>query len=284
MKNSFCAAMVAVCVLFTGSVSAQEKTNAPKNKKRRSVTISNHGIRIEETDSSKTKIGKLDTASQESKSRFTTSIGPCDIGINILADNTNYADPSVRSYLHVPAAQQNKSLFDLRQGKSINVNVYPIMVSYKAVNTHGQRIYISTGIGLQLYNFRFESPLTFTKNPAGVMLDTISFKKDKLGLDYINVPLMLTFKTRISGKNWLVYGFGITEGYLVAAWNKQVSGARGQVKVHDKFGLADFNTCVSAEIGWQDGFRFYATYQLTSLYNNGIDLHPFSFGLRFSGI
>ena len=166
------------------------------------------------------------------------------------------------------------------------------MVKFRALKTEGQRIYLSSGIGFQFYNFRFENPITYAKNPARVTMDTIVFTKDKLAMNYLNIPLMLTFKTRFhkgdSGKSkndkWLVYGFGVTEGFRIDSWSKQKSGDRGKVKVHDAFGLADFNTCVSAEIGVEGVIRFYASYQVTSLYSNGIDQHPVSFGIRLGGI
>lgn len=284
MKNTFCAIVAIAGLLFAQTISAQETAEKkPHGKKKHVLTLTTGGLKVYSVDSTK-KTTSESNVDEHEKRKFFTSIGPVDLGLNLLADNTNYSDPSVKNFLHVPANAQNKSLFDLRTGKSVNVNVYPFMLSYRAVKTHNQRIYISSGLGLQLYNFRYEAPLTYTKNPSGVILDTISFKKDKLALDYLNVPLMFTFKTRISKKDWLVYGVGITEGYLISSWTKQESGQRGKVKMHDAFGLASTNTCVSAEIGLDDMFRFYFTYQLTSLYTNGLDQHPFSFGIRFSGI
>lgn len=286
MKRTFCALAAIAALTMASSVKAQEKndsTIAPK--KHHSVTISINGMQVKETVDSTAKADATSKAKKEEKSRWKMSYGMVDLGLNSLRDNTNYQDPGVQAYLAgVPAGKRNSGLFDLRTGKSVNVNVYPWMMSYKALKTHGQRIYLSTGIGLQLYNFRYEEPLTYTKTP-GVFIDTISFKKNKLGLDYLNVPLMVTFKTRLHKDTWLVYGVGITEGYRLASWTKQVSDGRGKVKVHDAFGLADFNTCITAEFGIDNVFRLYASYQVTSLYSsNGIDQHPVSIGFRFSGM
>jgi hypothetical protein len=252
-----------------------------KKKKRHSVTISNRGIWIESADSAKDHSKKI--VDKEKQGKFTTHMG-MDLGFNQLIDNTDYTSASVGNYLNVPAAQRNKDLFNLNNGKSINVNIYPWMLKFMALKTHGQKIFISTGIGLQLYNFRYDNQLTYVKSPAGIYVDSVTaLKKDKLGLDYLNVPLMFTFKTRI-GKEWLVYGVGVTEGYRIASWNKQVSDANGKVKTRGNFDLSDFNTCVTAEIGLDNMIRFYASYQLTSLYSNGIDQHPVSFGFRLLGI
>jgi len=285
MKSTFCAIAAIAGFLFANTLHAQDASDSSKTKKchghGNTLTISNDGLRIKHYDSS----GKAnDSHEKEKQGRFYSNFAMVDLGINLIQDNTNYANPSVKAFLNVPANDQNKSLFDLRTSKSINVNIYPWMIKYTALKTRGQRIYISSGIGLQLYNFRYESPLTYTRNPSSIIIDTISFKKDKLALDYLNVPLMFTFKTKLSKDNWLVYGAGLTEGYLIDSWTKQESSERGKVKVHDAFGLADFNTCLSAEIGLEGVFRLFATYQLTDLYANGMNQHPVSIGLRFSGI
>jgi len=289
MKQVIFAIATIAMVSCAQTVVAQEKKEEEK-KKKHSISLGMDGLSIKtrETDSNKhvTVHDERDDEDNESKKpkRFSMNTTVFDLGINLLQDNTNYADPNVQAFLNVPAGKQNENLFSLKPGKSINVNIYPLMVRYAAVRTKGQRIYISTGLGLQLYNFRYDEPITYTQNPAGIVMDTISFKKNKLGMDYLSVPLMLTFKTRLHKKNWLVYGVGVTGGYRICSWTKQVSGQRGKVKGYDAFGTADFNTCVSAEIGLDGVFRVFGTYQLTSMYDNGLDQHPICFGIRFSGI
>jgi hypothetical protein len=283
MKHTLCAIAAIAGLLLATNVSAQEKTDTDKKDKKHHdvLNISNKGITLIPVDSNEKP---LDTLKAEDRHAFTSSVCMLDLGINKLIDNSDYTSPAVTSYLRVPAVQQNKSLFDMKPSKSININIYPWMIKFKALKTHGQRIYISSGIGLQFYNFRYEDPITYTRNPNGIIIDTVSFTKNKLAMDYLNIPLMLTFKTRLYKDKWLVYGAGITEGFRIASWTKQVSGERGKMKLHDGFGLADFNTCVSAEIGVEGVVRFYASYQVTSLFETGLDQHPVCFGLRFSGI
>jgi hypothetical protein len=266
MKRTFCALAAIAGLLFTHNSFAQKKGGG-------SLSLSTDGLNI---------TLKGDSLKKE-KNKFSGSFCLVDVGATIMMDNTNYSDARVTSLLAVPQNRQNKSLFDMRTAKSVNVNVYPWMIKYKAVRTKNQRIYISSGLGLQLYNFRYENPITFTRNPVAVALDTISFKKNKLALNYLSIPLMVTFKTKLSKDNWLVYGAGITEGFLLDSWTKQESGPRGKVKVYDRFGLADFNTCISAEIGLEGIVRLFATYQVTSLFNNGLDQHPVTIGFRFGG-
>ena len=216
---------------------------------------------------------------------FDTHWGILDVGLNTIADNTNYNSAAAKAFMNVPANKQNSSLYNLRQGKSINVNIYPFMETLYALKRKNQKINISTGLGLQLYNFRYENPITYTRNPNTVTETATSFKKDKLGFDYLNVPLMITFKTRLHKDKWLVYGVGVTAGYSIATWTKQEFDSH-KVKVHDDFGFSNFNSCLTGEIGISTGIRFYGSYQLTNMFTTatGMNQHPISFGIRFFAI
>ena len=291
MKIKICVTAAIAGLLFANSLYGQANTILLNKKdstagckrdpkKAHYFSISTSGMDFGHSDSAKRA---EDSIRRENKS-FTSTYCIFDLGLNLLMDNTNYSSPAVKSLLDVPAKMQNKSLFDLRTWKSVNVDIYPWMVKFKAMKTKNQRIYISSGIGLQLYNFRYENPITWTRNPVGVIQDSVSFKKNKLALNYLSVPLMFTFKTRIHKDDWLVYGAGLTEGFLIDSWTKQESGARGKVKVFDQFGLNQFNTCLTGEIGIEGEFRLYFSYQVTSLFSNGLDQHPFSIGFRFGGI
>lgn len=277
MKYTFFA--IAALILGTLTATAQD-TTAHKENRKKELSISNKGIYLGAADSAK---------SREAKRRWVGSIS-MDLGVNFLQDNTNYTDPRVISYLsNVPADKRNADLFSLRNSKSINVNLY-WMKTFRALRGEKQKINISTGLGLQLYNFRYDNNITYTKDPSAIIMDTVKFTKNKLGMDYLNVPLMFNFKTRLhhsadsKKSTWLVYGVGITAGYNISTWTKQVSGERGKVKQHDDYNFNPFNSCLTAEIGIDDVIRFYGTYQWTNLYNNGIEQHPISIGIKIAGI
>ena len=291
MKHTFRIAMAIIAIFVTGNALAQSPTDSTsKNaKEKKELVISNHGIFIKHSVDStgKKKVHEMDKTEDK---RFSSTLG-LDLGFNMLGDNSNYNDPDVKNYLKVPAAQQNSHLFDLRQSKSINVNIN-CYESFRLLKTPGQQIYLSSGLGLQLYNFRYENNISYLKGKGGVVEDTINFTKNKLGMDYLNVPLLFTFKTRIyqNEKNhkhdgWLVYGAGITGGFGISDWTKQKSSALGKVKVHDDFAFAGFNSCLTGEIGLDDVIRFYASYQLTNMYSGvGLVMHPFCIGFKISGI
>jgi hypothetical protein len=298
MKRTLCAVAALATLLLTNSVKAQDNTSTKeKKKKRMSLSISKDGFSMRSDSlNGAIEVGKDKAKCEpERKRRLTTSFGMVDLGFNLMDDKTNYADPLVQSYLHVLPSQRNASLFNLNTGKSVNVNITPFMAKYAIVKNKSQKIYISAGLGLQLYNFRYERNITYLKDPlvpliyrgdhpTDVIMDTLNFKKNKLALDYLNIPVMLTFKTRIDKKHWLVYGVGATGGLRIGSWTKQVSQQYGKVKNSDDFGTGKFNACVSAEIGIDGMLRFYGSYQVTSLFDNALDQHPFCVGFRINGI
>ncbi|MBN9483075.1 MAG: hypothetical protein BGO70_01365 [Bacteroidetes bacterium 43-93] len=268
--------IAAIALLNSQAIFAQEKTNGKKDVQ---IQLSTDGAKVKVND--KTKPADKD---------FSVEFGMVDIGVNAFKDNTVYDAQTFanNSFFNVPQDLQNKNLFDLRTGKSINVNIWPVMAKLKLLKTPGQKIYLSTGIGLQIYNFRYSKDITFVNNtvPQVVLLDsTTDYRKNKLVVNYLSIPLQMTFKTRMANKLWLVYGVGITGGYRIGSWTKQVSQKFGKQKNHDSFNLNDFNSCVTAEFGLDDYFRIYASYQLTNMYKDAfVDQRPFSIGLRFGGI
>ncbi len=288
MKRTLCA-FAAITALVLSTTSYAQDTDKKDDKKKHVLSISNRGITVETSeDSTKVTTGvhtdKTDKTDKETAGKFKATYAMFDLGVNMISDETNYTDPTVVNYLKVPGSMRNENLFDLKPSKSINVNIYPIMVKFMMLKTHNQRLYLSTGLGLQIYNFRYENDITYTKNPNSIILDTVQFSKNKLAVNYLNVPLMLTGKTRMHKNTWLVYGAGITAGYRMTSWNKQVSGPRGKTKTHGNFDLMDYNTCLTAEFGVEGILRFFGSYQLTSLYDNGINQRPIVVGIRLAGI
>ena len=281
MKTKLIAIAAIAGLLLSQTSMAEDKKKDDKKKKSQALIIDTNGLSIIGTDSA--SAAKLENKKWISSTDF-------NLGVNMIQDKTNYSDPGVRNYLNVPASKQNADLFRLRQSKSINVN-FSLNESFRVINTKAQKMYITTGIGMQIYNLRYAEHITFTKNPSQVILDSTSFTKNKVGIDYLYVPLMLNFKTRIHNNElkpkkstWLVYGFGITEGFNIHSWTKQKSNAFGKVKERDDFSFAPFNTCLKFELGIDDVIKLYATYQLTSMFSNGIVQHPICIGFKFGSI
>lgn len=269
----FITAALALAVCMTATAQEKEK----KNSKSVSVNIGD-GPLIQ-VDNGKGK------GEHKEEAAVKIGWGMLDFAINSIIDNTDYGDAATKAFLQVPAELQNENLFSLRQGKSINVNVWPVTVKFRALDGDRQRIYIGSAVGLQMYNFRFSKNISYLNetNPT-VILDSAKFTKNKLALTYLSVPLMVTLKTKLAPKTWLVYGGGVMAGYRISSWTKQRSELRGKDKNHDDFNMNDFNVSVTGEIGLDDYFRLFISYQVTPLHDTYLDQHPLCIGFRFGGI
>ncbi|MGN6569467.1 MAG: hypothetical protein ACTHJ0_16025 [Flavipsychrobacter sp.] len=276
--------LIIIAALFTNAALAQDKADNCKKKDKHYFSMGNGGIKYGKTyntDSTKTK----SDSSKEKDDAFDVHFGMLDLGFNSLNDKSNYNSPAAQSFLQVDPSLRNKNLFNLNQGKSINVNIYPIMTKYRLFKSKHEKLYLVSGLGLQLYNFRFDKPVQYVNNtqPA-VTMSTVNLTKNKLAFDYLMIPLELVSKTKLGNKAWLVYGGGITGGYRLNSWMKQKSDEFGKHKDHDSFNFSDFNSCLMGEIGLDGYFRLYATYQITSLQSDALNQYPFCIGIRFMGI
>ena len=93
------------------------------------------------------------------------------------------------------------------------------------------------GIGLEMYNWRYETNITYHKNPAYIYRDTIQFSKNKLATDYVTIPFMININPFPHRRQGLSFSVGISAGYLYNSRNKQVSDERGKQKIHGDFDL-----------------------------------------------
>ncbi len=181
--------------------------------------------------------------------------------------------------------------FSLDYGKSISVglNLYE-----KTIPIVKNNFYLSTGIGLEFNNFRFESknmilnpdtiPLTvsYYNDSAG----TRQYTKNKLTTSYLNVPLLLTFATNDKkGKNAFHISVGAMVGWKYRAHQKMVyveDGDKQKDKEFDSFNTNPFRFTAMARIGYKH-IGLFANYSLNPLFqkNKGPELYPFTMGLTF---
>lgn len=202
-----------------------------------------------------------------------------DLGFTNIQDETVYTSPDAQQMLRPSGSNPAPTAgdFKLRTGKSVNVNVW---IFTQRVSLVKHILNLKYGIGLELNNYRFKSPLSFKDgNPPTVILDSVSFSKNKLAVDYVTVPLMLNINP--SGKGGFGISGGLSVGYRYSARNKQVSDPRGKDREKGDFGLNPWKLAVIGDIGWS-GLRIYGSYSLTNLFEKGLNMTPYSVGLRFS--
>jgi len=257
-------------------------TTAEKGKKSYSLSIGSNGVEVTREDTGK-----------KVEPRFNLQYGMVDLGFNRIHN----AGPELGLYLPAPAVEPPDAgggldgmLLPLREGKSINVNVFPLMMRFRlsAAKRPTQNFYLTSGIGLQMYNFRFSSSWNYVDDPVVGLQDftSLNLRKNKLGFTFLSVPLSILAKTKLAPKATLVYGVGVMGGYRLASWTKLKTGDGDKRKNHDDFNFRDFNACLTGEVGLDDYVRLYATYQLTPLHDETsvLDQRPFCIGVRFLGL
>lgn len=222
---------------------------------------------------------------RRAKKLFKVDLLMMDIGWNGFIDKTDYAAPTTQAFVRTAPATNNEKLFDLKASASRNFNLWPVIFSLKPVHTRNQKVLISSGIGVQWYNFKFNNNPSFVGgSDPHVLASDLNLTKNKLGITYASIPLMLTAQTRISKRHWLTYGVGVIGGYRISSWTNQKSKELGKVKEHDPFNLNPFQVSLTGEFGVTNVIRFYGTYQLTNMWQDALIMQPFAIGIRIFGI
>ena len=214
-----------------------------------------------------------------------------DVGFANFNDNTNYANAGGYVVNKPGAPVFNASDLKLKGGKSININIWLFMQKYALVKNN---VNLKYGLGLELNNYRFRSPISFKQNGTipysggqqtiapFVFKDSISFSKNKLAADYLTVPLMLNLATtKKPGKANLSASFGISAGYLYSQRNKQISTEKGKQKNKGEYDMEKFKISYIGEIGLGP-VRLYGSYSPKSIFERSLDIKPFNIGVRFS--
>jgi hypothetical protein len=205
-----------------------------------------------------------------------------DLGFTNVRDNTNYTAAQSMGYLKtVNGSPVTQNSFGLNTGKSSNVNIWFFM---QKLNISQHVLNLKYGLGLEMYNFRYDHSLSYRSNPSPyVFNDTIGFSKNKLYVGYITVPLMININATPHRKNGFSISAGVSAGYLLNDHNKQISGERGKQKYHGDLGLQPWRFAAITELGIGP-VRLYGSYSLNALHkeNTGIDQFPYAVGIRFS--
>lgn len=202
-----------------------------------------------------------------------------DLGFANWRDKTNYGSPEANAYL-LPYNGHSftSSDLDLKNTKSSNVNIWFFM---QKLSITKQVLNLKYGLGLQMYNYRYETNISYKKTPPSIQMDSIDFSKNKLAADYITVPFMINIDPYPHKRHGFSLSFGVSAGYLYSSRNKQVSDERGKQKTKGDFDLDPWRFAYIGEIGLGP-VRLYGSYSVNSLYEHGVKQYPYAVGLRFS--
>ena len=170
----------------------------------------------------------------------------------------------------------------LINSKSSNFNLWIVQ---QKVSLYKNKLNLKYGVGFEMFNFRLEQPVSFRNDlPNKMILENISFSKNKLFAKYLTVPFQFNFKSDPKSNKSFYMSAGMSAGYLVDARNKQKSSERGKQKQDGNFNLNNWRFATIGELG-VGGIRLYGSYGLTNMFTKNLthfEFHPYTIGLRFS--
>ena len=276
---------IALCTIITGFAQTDTtgKQTTPADDTIRiggMVIIRKAGAKDEVK---KDKEYKMRNRRGDKPSNLSTNWWIIDLGFSNFKDETNYPGAAAQAY----APGSNSSWFDLKDGKSRNVNVWFFM---QKLNVAKRVLNLKYGLGLELNNYHYKQPIRYQENtiaipnPPRVILDgTVgrTYKKNKLAADYLTVPMMVNINFTPNRNEGFGFSAGISAGYLYSARNKTRTSDEGKEKTKDDFELEKWKLSYIAELSLGP-VRFYGSYALKNMYERGLDMTPYNFGFRFS--
>ncbi len=176
----------------------------------------------------------------------------------------------------------NSGSLKLDNRKSSNFNIWIVQ---QKLNVYQHKINLKYGVGFEMFNFRFEQPVSFRNEPnKTVFMDDVNFTKNKLFVKYLTVPVQLNFQPNPYSRKGFYASIGLSAGYLVDARNKQISPERGKQKYDGTFELNNLRFATIGELGI-GSIRLYGSYGSINLFDKNqshFSFFPYALGLRFS--
>lgn len=209
------------------------------------------------------------------KSNISTNWMILDLGFSNVNDQTNYASPEAQAFFPGGTKEQ----LDLRNGRSINVNVWFFM---QRINIIQHVVNLKYGLGVELNNYSFEKSVRYNNDPVtNITIDNIKYRKNKLAADYLTVPVMLDFNFAPKRKRGYGFSAGVSAGYLYASRQKMKSEENGKEKNRSNFNLEPWKLSAVGELNL-GVMRLYGSYALNTLHKNGLEQTPYNIGIRLS--
>lgn len=281
--------MAAACLVVTSIGFAQTDSTA---KNADTIKVGNFVIIKKKnagnlSDDTEKKRGSLEYSIERRtrrRSNISTNWWIMDLGFANMRDQTDYAAAQAGGYFRTlrPAdGPVTQNSYKLINGKSSNVNIWFFM---QKVNLYKHVVNLKYGLGLEMYNFRYDTRLSYRKDPVPyVFNDSISFTKNKLYVEYLTIPVMLNINTTPDSRRGFSFSAGVSAGYLTNSRNKQVSGERGKEKIKGDFNFENWRVALIGEMGLGP-VRLYGSYSLNRLQKDvtRVEQYPYTVGIRFS--
>lgn len=205
-----------------------------------------------------------------------------DLGFANFNDQTNYEGSRASGFIAPNIGEDN---FDLRTGKSVNVNIW---VFQQRLNLIKHVVNLKYGIGTELNNYRFDDTrVQLIKRPTATEHNIVlneewkDLKKNKLAADYLTVPMMLNFNFTPGRDKGFGFSAGMSAGYLYSARQK-IKDNDEKDKMHGNFELRKWKVSYVGELTLGP-VKLYGSHALRSMWEKGLDQTPYNVGVRFSG-
>lgn len=267
--------------LIAWSLTMTSLAQSDSAKKEKADTIKIGGIVIirkpgGKEDSTRNKNITISNRKKTTPTDLSTNWWIVDIGFANYSDKTAYTAAVTQAF----APGSNGDQFDLRTGKSVNVNIWFFM---QRLNMVKHVLNLKYGLGLELNNYRFDNEqIRFQKNPTLIILDPAlkDVKKNKLAADYITVPMMLNVNVTPGRKKGFGVSGGVSAGYLYSSRQK-IKDNDNKTKLHDDFNLRKWKLSYIGEANLGP-VKLYGSYAFKSMWEKGLDQTPYNFGVRLS--
>ena len=265
---------------------AQAQSDTTKPQSADTIKIGNMVI-IKKNDDKETKEDKNEKDAEDAKieikkrkaakkSNVSTNWLIVDLGFSNVNDQTNYA---IQNPTFFPGGNLSKEQMSLRNGRSINVNVWIFM---QRVNLIQHVVNLKYGLGVEMNNYSFEKSVRYNNEPVtNITIDNVKYRKNKLAADYLTIPVMLDFNFAPKRKKGYGFSAGVSAGYLYAARQKMKSEQNGKEKVRSDFNLEPWKLSAIGELNL-GVMRLYGSYALNNLHKNGLEQTPYNIGIRLS--
>ena len=160
-----------------------------------------------------------------------------------------------------------------------NFNIADVGIAFDRRHTAG----LYTGIGLGWNNYSFNNPVRLIEGESHLEyepIDAENWKRSKLGVLYVQAPLML----EVRPAHRLYIAAGVTGGLRVDTWTKVKYQNGDKVKVHNHYYVNPFKLDASLRIGKNDGLGFFANYDLLPTFDEsgGPTAHTVSCGFSLN--
>lgn len=175
---------------------------------------------------------------------------------------------------------------ELNYAKSIQFGLNILQKNFHIISNF---VNIYTGFGFDFNHYVFQKNVTLKSNTSFLMASidsAIHYKKNKLNITYIKIPLMLEINTSRNYNHNFHIAVGAELDYRIFSVTKQIyelDDKHMKIKQKDPFHLEPFVYNAIARIGYNK-VSIYASYGFTRLFkkDQAPQVYPFAAGITFT--